>query len=135
MKNVPDNIFELDFPEVEYIRLNENINTHKDLFVDFAEPITEAGIPFKLTGTRKIDAYNDALRFAKRDNVPYAYGYADTTDNDKFVKLGKPTKFEGEEHFRNGLPHAGLIYVAYPDKSYLKEDSAEEKIQDKEENK
>lgn len=118
-----DNIFELDFPEVEHVTLNENINTHKDLFVDFSEPITEATVmPFKLTGIPKIDAYNDALRFAKRDNKAYAYGYSDTTNNDKFKRTGRPVPFTDEEEFKKAFSDAGLVYVAYPDKHYVEKD-------------
>jgi hypothetical protein len=75
----------------------------------------------KPEGDRK-EAYNNALKYAKKDNVPYIYGYSGT--NGKFFALDQPVKVTGdivekEKEFRNRYKNCKVVYVAYPDKAFM----------------
>ena len=76
---------------------------------------------FKLTGDPAIDKYNNAVRYAKRDKVPYLYGYT-KADGEAFFPV-RPVKIEGdqaefEKKYREENPDAGTLRIAYPDKSF-----------------
>jgi hypothetical protein len=75
----------------------------------------------KPEGDRKA-AYNNALKYAKKDNAPYIYGYSGT--NGKFFALDQPVKVTGdivekEKEFRNRYKNCKVVYVAYPDKAFM----------------
>jgi rubrerythrin len=75
----------------------------------------------KPEGDRK-EAYNNALKYAKKDNVPYIYGYSGI--NGKFFAFGQPVKVTGdivekEKEFRSRYKNCKVVYVAYPDKSFV----------------
>lgn len=72
----------------------------------------------------RIQAFNNALKYAKRDNADYIYGYTNHTG--KFFALEQPIKVKGdistvEKEFRNQYKNCKVVYVAYPDKAFLKE--------------
>ena len=68
----------------------------------------------------KIKAYNNALKYAKRDNVEYIYGYSNHTG--KFFALEQPIKAgedDAEKKFRNKYKNCLTVYMAYPDKDFI----------------
>lgn len=72
-------------------------------------------------GDRK-SAYNNALKYAKEDKVPYIYGY--TGNAGKFFAFAQPVKVTGdvvekEKEFRGRYKNCKTVYVAYPDKSFM----------------
>jgi hypothetical protein len=75
----------------------------------------------KPEGDRK-EAYNNALKYAKKDNIPYIYGYSG--NNGKFFAFGQPVKVTGdivekEKEFRSRYKNCKVVYVAYPDKAFI----------------
>lgn len=73
----------------------------------------------------KVQAYNNALKYAKQYNKPFIYGYSQIGDG-KFFALEQPIKVSGEirdaeKDFRNRYKRCSTVYVVYPDKSFLKE--------------
>jgi hypothetical protein len=73
----------------------------------------------------RVQAYNNALKYAKKDNKPYIYGYSQIGDG-KFFALEQPIKVsnspaEAEKEFRNQYKRCATVYVAYPDKDFIKE--------------
>ena len=75
----------------------------------------------KPEGDRK-EAYNNALKYAKKDNVPYIYGYSGT--NGKFFAFGQPVKVTGdivekEKEFKSRYKNCKVVYVAYPGKAFM----------------
>ena len=75
----------------------------------------------KPEGDRKA-AYNNALKYAKQDKVPYIYGYSGT--NGKFFALDQPIKggddmMAKEKSFRSQYKNCKVMYVAYPDKNFM----------------
>ena len=73
----------------------------------------------------RIKAFNNALKYAKKDNKPYIYGYANHTG--KFFALEQPIKiadndgFKAEQAFKSKYKNCKLIYTAYPDKPFVEE--------------
>lgn len=69
----------------------------------------------------KINAYNNALKYAKKDGVPYCYGYTNNRVG-KFFAFDKPFKWNGDDAaFRAKYKNTGTIYVAYPDNKFMDE--------------
>lgn len=88
-----------------------------------AEDFTEATHAkyAKPEGDRKA-SYNNALKYAKKDGVPYIYGY--TGLGNKFFALEQPIKVAGdiseaEAAFRGRYKNCQTLHVAYPDKSFV----------------
>ena len=82
----------------------------------------------------QIAAYNNALKYAKKENKPYIYGYTNHTD--KFFALNLPLKVTGspvhaEKEFRSKYKNSRVVYVAYPDKDFIDENLKEDKKVDK----
>ena len=78
----------------------------------------------------QIAAYNNALKYAKKENKPYIYGYTNHTD--KFFALSLPLKVTGspahaEKEFRSKYKNSRVVYVAYPDKDFIDENLKEDK--------
>ena len=72
----------------------------------------------------KVKAYNNALKYAKKENKPFIYGYTNNTG--KFFAADTPMKVSGnpadaEKEFRNRYKNCSVVYVAYPDKEFIKE--------------
>ena len=73
----------------------------------------------------RIAAYNNALKYAKKENKPFIYGYTQTGDG-KFFALEQPIKVssspaEAEEEFRNQHKRCSTVYMAYPEKEFVDE--------------
>ena len=82
----------------------------------------------------QIAAYNNALKYAKKENKPFIYGYTNHTD--KFFALNLPLKVTGspahaEKEFRSKYKNSRVVYVAYPDKDFIDENLKEDKKVDK----
>ena len=82
----------------------------------------------------RIAAYNNALRYAKKENKPFIYGYTQTGDG-KFFALEQPIKVssspaEAEEEFRNQYKRCSVVYMAYPDKEFVDESLKEDTVID-----
>ena len=93
-------------------------------------PITEAthATMAKPEGDRA-KAFNNALRYAKKNNVDYIYGYTNHTG--KFFALDQPVKAadeNAEKAFRNQYKNCKTVYRVYPDKSFIKEDLATDEM-------
>ena len=87
------------------------------------KPLTEATHAkyAKPEGDRKA-SYNNALKYVKKDGVPYIYGY--TGLGNKFFALEQPIKVAGdiseaEAEFRGRYKNCQTLHVAYPDKSFV----------------
>ena len=79
----------------------------------------------------RVQAYNNALKYAKQYNKGFIYGYTNHTG--KFFALEQPIKVTGtardaEKEFRNKYKNCKVVYVAYPDKSFIKEDLATDEL-------
>ena len=80
----------------------------------------------------RVAAYNNALKYAKKENKPFIYGYTQMGDG-KFFALEQPIKIssspaEAEEEFKNKYKRCSTVYTAYPDKDFIDENLKEEKI-------
>ncbi len=70
----------------------------------------------------RVKAYNNALRYAKKYGVPYCYGYTNSRLAGKFFAFDQPFKWDGDDKaFRAQYKNALTIYVAHPDKAFIKE--------------
>jgi hypothetical protein len=70
----------------------------------------------------RIQAYNNALKYAKKNNCDYIYGY--TNHAGKFFALEQPLKAkdsDAEEQFRKQYKNCKVVYMVYPDKPFLQE--------------
>ena len=82
----------------------------------------------------RIAAYNNALKYAKKENKPFIYGY--TNRAGKFFAAETPMKVKGspadaEKEFRSRYKNCNVVYVAYPDKDFIDENLKEDKKVDK----
>ena len=78
----------------------------------------------------RVAAYNNALKYAKKENKPYIYGYTNHTG--KFFAAETPMKVTGspvdaEKEFRGRYKNCNVVYVAYPDKDFIDENLKEDK--------
>ena len=72
----------------------------------------------------RVQAYNNALKYAKKAEVPFIYGYSNHTG--KFFALEQPIKVSGrpvdaEKEFRSKYKNCAVVYMVYPDKTFLNE--------------
>ena len=82
----------------------------------------------------RVAAYNNALKYAKKENKPFIYGYTNRTG--KFFAAETPMKVTGsqagaEKEFRSRYKNCNVVYVAYPDKDFIDENLEEDKKADK----
>ena len=78
----------------------------------------------------RVAAYNNALKYAKKENKPFIYGY--TNRAGKFFAAETPMKVKGspadaEKEFRSRYKNCNVVYVAYPDKDFIDENLEEDK--------
>ena len=71
----------------------------------------------------KVSSYNKGLELAKKINKPVVYGY--TKGNGKFYEVS-PKEYHGDDKAFRSQYSANSIYVAYPDKDFVKEDLKED---------
>ena len=80
----------------------------------------------------RIGAFNNALKYAKKENKPFIYGY--TNSDEKFFALDQPIKCTDintqTKEFKNKYKNCNVVYVAYPDKDFINENLKEDKKDD-----
>lgn len=81
----------------------------------------------------RVAAYNNALKYAKKENKPFIYGY--TNHSGKFFAAETPMKVNGspadaEKEFRSKYKNCNTVYVAYPEKGFVDENLEEDKKAD-----
>ena len=81
----------------------------------------------------RVAAYNNALKYAKKENKPFIYGY--TNRAGKFFAAETPMKVTGspadaEKEFRSRYKNCNTVYVAYPEKGFVDENLEEDKKAD-----
>ena len=81
----------------------------------------------------RVAAYNNALKYAKKENKPFIYGYTNRTG--KFFAAETPMKVTGspadaEKEFRSRYKNCNTVYVAYPEKGFVDENLEEDKKAD-----
>ena len=74
----------------------------------------------------RVQAYNNALKYAKQYNKEFIYGYTNHTG--KFFALDQPIKVTGdardaEKEFRNKYKNCSVVYMVYPNKTFIKEEA------------
>ena len=72
----------------------------------------------------RVAAYNNALKYAKKENKPFIYGYTNHTG--KFFAAETPMKVTGkpvdaEKEFRSRYKNCNAVYVVYQDKDFITE--------------
>lgn len=80
----------------------------------------------------RIAAYNNALKYAKKENKPFIYGYTQMGDG-KFFALEQPIKIsstpaEAEKEFKNKYKRCSTVYTVYPDKDFVDESLEEDTV-------
>ena len=91
----------------------------------------EAHAQFAKPEGNRIQSYNNALKYAKQHNADFIYGYTNHTG--KFFALEQPIKMSDipgktEKEFRNKYKNCSTVYVAYPDKDFIKESLEHEEL-------
>ena len=111
------------FPDFPY-----NSPEYEDEYDVYVDDLFEDMVPgdlkeefFKLTGDEAVDKYNNAIRYAKRDNVPYLYGY--TKEDGGVYYPVRPIKIDTdittfETNLKKEHPEAATLRVAYPTKNF-----------------
>ena len=98
---------------------------HQELAAEEGELAEETHAKYAKPEGDRIAAYNNALKYAKKENKPFIYGYTQMGDG-KFFALEQPIKVssspaEAEEEFRNQHKRCSVVYMAYPDKEFVDE--------------
>ena len=98
---------------------------HQDFAAEEGELAEETHAKYAKPEGDRIAAYNNALKYAKKENKPFIYGYTQTGDG-KFFALEQPIKVssspaEAEEEFRNQHKRCSTVYMAYPEKEFVDE--------------
>lgn len=75
----------------------------------------------------KVKSFNRALKIAKETGEDIVYGYDTLKNPDKFYEIDPVAYDHNDNAFRRKYG-ANTIYVAYPDKSFRKEEALNEKV-------
>jgi hypothetical protein len=94
--------------------------------LDEAKCQEETHAQFAKPEGNRVQAYNNALKYAKQYNKEFIYGYTNHTG--KFFALDQPIKVTGtardaEKEFRNRYKNCGVVYMVYPNKTFIKEEA------------
>jgi hypothetical protein len=94
--------------------------------LDEAKCQEETHAQFAKPEGNRVQAYNNALKYAKQYNKEFIYGYTNHTG--KFFALDQPIKVTGaardaEKEFRNKYKNCGVVYMVYPNKTFIKEEA------------
>lgn len=117
-----DEVWENDYPEYFDEEDEEVIDESltEDTHAKYAKPEGD-----------RIGAFNNALKYAKKENKPFIYGY--TNSDEKFFALDQPIKCTDintqTKEFKNKYKNCNVVYVAYPDKDFINE-SLDEDVED-----
>ena len=112
----------------------EEHEEHQDFAAEEGELAEETHAKYAKPEGDRVAAYNNALKYAKKENKPFIYGYTQTGDG-KFFALEQPIKVssspaEAEEEFRNQHKRCSVVYMAYPDKEFVDESLKEDTVID-----
>lgn len=97
---------------------------HHDLAAEEESLAEETHAKYAKPEGDRVAAYNNALKYAKKENKPYIYGYTNHTG--KFFAAETPMKVTGkpidaEKEFRSRYKNCNAVYVVYPDKDFITE--------------
>lgn len=97
---------------------------HHDLVAEEESLAEETHAKYAKPEGDRVAAYNNALKYAKKENKPFIYGY--TNHAGKFFAAETPMKVTGrpidaEKEFRSRYKNCNAIYVVYPDKDFITE--------------
>ena len=97
---------------------------HHDLATEEESLAEETHAKYAKPEGDRVAAYNNALKYAKKENKPFIYGY--TNHAGKFFAAETPMKVTGkpvdaEKEFRSRYKNCNAIYVVYPDKDFITE--------------
>ena len=97
---------------------------HQDLAAEEESLAEETHAKYAKPEGDRVAAYNNALKYAKKENKPFIYGYTNHTG--KFFAAETPMKVTGrpidaEKEFRSRYKNCNAIYVVYPDKDFITE--------------
>ena len=97
----------------------------QDLVAEEGELAEETHAKYAKPEGDRIAAYNNALKYAKKENKPFIYGYTQMGDG-KFFALEQPIKIsstpaEAEKEFKNKYKRCSTVYTVYPDKEFVDE--------------
>ena len=103
---------------------------HHDLATEEESLAEETHAQYAKPEGDRVAAYNNALKYAKKENKPFIYGYTNHTG--KFFAAETPMKVTGrpidaEKEFRSRYKNCNVLYVAYPDKDFIDENLEEDK--------
>lgn len=121
----------LDFEDKDRFEGNKPVTAEKPVEVK-DQKLTESthAAVAKPEGDR-IKSFNNALKYAKRDGVPYCYGYTNGRLK-KFFAFDQPFKWDGDDAaFKAQYKNASTIYVAHPDKGFIKESLTEDYLKNR----
>lgn len=112
----------------------EKEEEHQDLVAEEGELAEETHAKYAKPEGDSIAAYNNALKYAKKESKPFIYGYTQTGDG-KFFALEQPIKVssspaEAEEEFRSQHKRCSTVYMAYPEKEFVDESLEEDTVID-----
>lgn len=107
---------------------------HQDLAAEEETLAEETHAQYAKPEGDRVAAYNNALKYAKKENKPFIYGYTNHTG--KFFAAETPMKVKGspadaEKEFRSRYKNCNAVYVVYPDKDFIDENLKEDKKVDK----
>ncbi len=112
----------LDFEDKDRIEGNKPVVAEKPVKVKDQKLTEGTHAAVAKPAGDKVKAYNNALRYAKKYGVPYCYGYTNSRLAGKFFAFDQPFKWDGDDKaFRAQYKNALTIYIAYPDKAFIKE--------------
>ncbi len=97
---------------------------HHDLAAEEESLAEETHAKYAKPEGDRVAAYNNALKYAKKENKPFIYGY--TNHAGKFFAAETPMKVTGkpvdaEKEFRSRYKNCNAVYVVYPDKDFITE--------------
>ena len=103
---------------------------HHDLVAEEESLAEETHAKYAKPEGDRVAAYNNALKYAKKENKPFIYGYTNRTG--KFFAAETPMKVKGspanaEKEFRSKYKNCSVVYMVYPDKEFIDENLKEDK--------
>lgn len=112
----------LDYEDKARIEGNAPVVAEKPVHIESQKLTEDSHAKVAKPEGDRIKAYNNALKYAKKDNIPYCYGYTNNRLGGKFFAFDQPFKWDGDDKaFRSQYKNAGVIYIAYPDKNFVEE--------------
>ena len=115
----------LDFEDESRFNGNEPVVAEKPVKIEDQKLTESTHAAVAKPEGDKVKSFNNALKYAKRDEVPYCYGYFNSRLG-KFFAFDQPFKWDGDDKaFRAQYKNTSTIYVAYPNNAFVKESMQE----------